>query len=86
MEAEQLLTNLVGASPLLMTLAPFYYVLKGQITKGMVSSDDLEKTLTAFKLDIEKDQRDDKNYLHTLDKRTQENAKDIAEIRGRLDK
>ena len=84
MEASEALNSLIASSPLLMSLAPFYFLLKGQITKDVVSKDELEKILSAFKVDVEKAQADDKQYLHTLDKRSQENAKGIERILGKL--
>ena len=85
MEAEQLLTNLVGASPLLMSLAPFYYLLKGQITKGMVSKDELEKIIIALKHDFERELSDKEVYIQAVDKKCQSNARDIARVEGRLE-
>ena len=85
MEAEQLLTNLIGASPLLVSLAPFYYLLKGQITKGMVSKDDLEKIIIALKHDIERELGEKEIYIQAVDKKAQTNAKDIARVEGRLE-
>ena len=55
MENEQLLANLIGAIPLLLSLAPFYYLLKSQILKGMVSKDELEKIVLALKHDLERE-------------------------------
>ena len=85
MEAEQLLTNLIGASPLLVSLAPFYYLLKGQITKGMVSKDDLEKIIIALKHDFERELGEKEIYIQAVDKKAQTNAKDIARVEGRLE-
>ena len=85
MTIEQLFQNLLGASPLLAALAPFWFMLKSNITKDLVSKDELEKIIHAFKMDVERDQKDDKEYLKTLDKRTQENAKSVEGIKGRLE-
>ena len=86
MTIEQLLQNLLSASPLLMALAPFWYILKKNITEDLVSKDELENIIDRFRHDMEKGQIDDKEYLKTLDKRTQDNGKLISEIKGRLDK
>jgi hypothetical protein len=85
MEAEQLLTNLIGASPLLVSLAPFYYLLKGQITKGMASKDDLEKIIIALKHDFERELGEKEVYIMAVDKKAQNNAKSIARVEGRLE-
>jgi len=85
MTIEQLFQNLLGASPLLAALAPFWFILKKNITDNLVSKDELENIIDRLRRDLDKEQADDKNYLHTLDKRTQDNAKLISEIKGRLE-
>ena len=85
MEVEQLLSTLVGASPLLMSLAPFYFLLKSNITKGMVSNDELEKIILSLKHDFERELGEKEIYIQAVDKKCQDNSKSIARVEGRLE-
>ena len=81
---NNVLNSVISASPLLVTLAPFGAALKVWITKDMITKDDCENYIDRLRRDIMKELDEDRTYLQTLDKRTQDTAKEVSEIRGEL--
>ena len=69
-----------------MALAPFWYILKKNLTENMVSKDELEKIILGLKHDFERELGEKEIYIQAVDKKAQTNAKDIARVEGRLDK
>ena len=78
--------TMLNASPLLVALAPYGAALKLWINKENITKQDCENYIDRLRRDLEKQIEDKESYIQAVDKKANENGKEISNIQGKLDK
>jgi len=81
---NNVIASVISASPLLLSLAPFAAALKVWITKDLVTKQDCENYIDRLRKDLTRELEEKESYIQAVDKKANQNGKDIAEIRGRM--
>ena len=82
---NNVINSVISASPLLIALAPFAGWLKFWINKNNVSKEELENIIDRFRRDINKELDEKEHYIQLVDKKAQQNGKDIARLEGKVE-